>query len=194
MALSTGATRPSSPRMNLSTSGAEGKARSAGGAVAPVAQPDHDEQKDDTQGPELQQPLRQALAADGEHGHEDEGKSRVPRRPVGEVGRHEPYQGVDGEHERAEHVGKGEGASVYDSRGPEPELAGSDESDEGGDEADSAGSPVHGLGVEVVRLVPVGLTHLVASPAAYVLPVPPAGRLLFSREAPAKALAQGRTA
>src|ERR671910_1737037 len=91
---STGATRTSSLEINLSTSGGEGKARSAGGEIAPVAQPDHDEQEDDAQRPELQQPLRLALTADGEHGHEDEGQRRVPGRPEGEVGHEEPDERV----------------------------------------------------------------------------------------------------
>src|SRR3712207_6269570 len=112
-AFSTGATRPSSRVMNVSISEGEGKTRLAGGPLAPVAQPDRDEQEDESQGAELQQPLRLALAADDEHRHEDEAKPRVPGRPVGEVRGDEPDQGVQDGQAGRERLAERERSGVH---------------------------------------------------------------------------------
>src|SRR5687767_838850 len=170
-AFSTGSMRPSSRVMNASISEGEGKTRLAGGPLAPVAQPDHDEQEDHAQGAELQQPLRLALAPHDEHRHEDEAQPRVPGRPVGEVRDDQPDEGVQDRQEGGERLEKRQGPGVHGPKRPEPQLAGRDESDEGGDEADSARPPGNGLWVELVRLVPAGVAYLVAPPAPHVLPV-----------------------
>src|ERR687894_763231 len=170
-AFSTGATRPSSRVMNVSISEGEGKTRLAGIPLAPVAQPDRDEQEDESRGAKLQRPLRLARAAGDEHRHEDEAKPRVPGRPVGEVRGDEPDQGVQDGQEGGERLEERERSGGHRPQRPESQLAGRDESDEGGDEADGARPPGYGLGVEVVRLVPAGAAYLVAPAAPHVLPV-----------------------
>src|SRR5215210_6681362 len=192
-AFSTGATRSSNPRMNASISAGEDTGRSffcgsaAGGAVAPAAEPDHDDQEDDAQSPELQKSSGLALSADGERGHEDEGQRRVPGGPEGEVGREEPDENVQDGQERGQVGDKGESAGGRRSRGPEPELAGRDE-------ADGAALPRYRFGVEVVGLVPASLADLVASPAPDFVRTPTSSGFFSPREPAAEAFPKTRTA
>src|SRR5215211_1375713 len=176
------------------------KRSAPGGALAAVAQVDYDEQYDDTHGRELQEP-RRPLAADDERGHEGDGQRRVTRSPEGEVRHDQPDQRVQHRHERGKDGNEIEGTRVdlLRNRRPQPDLADRDEREEGRDEGYGAALQGYRLGVEAVRLVPVGLADVVAAPGSASAGGAPSlsspglvGVLFLTAEAASQALAQGR--
>jgi hypothetical protein len=64
----------------------KGSVSAPGGALAAVAEVDHDEQDDDAHRHELQKVHRPTLASHDERGHEGEGQRRVTRDPEREIG------------------------------------------------------------------------------------------------------------
>src|SRR5919107_2823883 len=141
----------------------KGLGSAPGGALAAVAEVNHYEKNDDAHGRELQKPLG-PLAADDEGGHEGQGQRRITRGPEGEVSHDQPDQRVQDGHERGQDRNETEDSGIILSRCPPPDLADRDKREEGSDECYGATLECYGLGVEAVRLVPAGLTNIVAAP------------------------------
>src|SRR5918997_5332949 len=168
-----------------------------GGALAAVAEVNHDEQDDYAHGRELQQPFR-SLGADDERGHKGERQRRVTRRPEREVRPPPPAQREQKKKEGRQDRQKREGARRCLSRRPQPDLAHRDKRQKGRDKGDGPAFEGYGLRVEAVGLVPAGLADVVtpagSAPGAAGLPSEfLVGVLFLSAEAVPQALPEGRS-